>query len=98
MNNIPIEVLQRVNTINIYKDYSVVTCTTVIPYIANTLKNIYLCNHLFTEFQSTLFQNKNVFFSYYFNNYIENNIHNIHHPVTMNVFKSVMYKSKIKST
>ena len=64
MNNIPIEFLQSFNAIDMYNNYLVVTCTTFILSIENTLKNIYLSNNCFTQFQSTLLLNKDVYFSY----------------------------------
>ena len=66
-----------------YNNDSILTCTTVIPYVENTLENIYMSNNLFTKFQSTLFQSKYVFFSYYFKQYIENTVDHIHHPAMM---------------
>ena len=52
-----------------------------------------MSNNLFTKFQSTLFQSKDVFFSYYFKQYIVNNVHYIHHTEIMNEWKSSMYKA-----
>ena len=60
-NNVPRNFLQSFNTIDMYKNDSIITCPSVILYFANTLKNIYLGNCC-TEFQSTFFQNKDVSF------------------------------------
>ena len=61
MNIVPRNFLQSFNTIDMYKNDSIITCPSVILYFANTLKNIYLVNCC-TEFQSTFFQNKDVSF------------------------------------
>ena len=93
MNNIPIEVTPRFNEMYIYNNDSVITCSSVIMSVVNKFKNIYLSNNCFTKFQSTLFQNKDVIFSYYFKQYIENTVDNIHHPKMINEWKSNMYKA-----
>ena len=64
MENFPIEVKHRVKAILMHKNDSVMTCTVVIMSVANTPKNIYLSNNLFTEFESRFFQSKEVYFSY----------------------------------
>ena len=58
MEKFPIEVKHRVKAILMHKNDSVMTCNVVIMSVANTPKNIYLSNKLFTEFESKLFQNK----------------------------------------
>ena len=62
MNKIQWEVLYNVKKIDLYNNDSVMNCTAAITSVANKLKHIYLSNNLFTEFQSTLFQNKDVYF------------------------------------
>ena len=84
MNIYQIEVKQHVNEIDMHKNDSVMTCTIVIMYVVNMLKNINLSNNLFTEFESKLFQNKELYFSYFFRKYIEKTVENIHYPVLMN--------------
>ena len=90
INSVSIEVKQCVNAIDMHGNDLFRTCTAVIPSVANILKQIYLSNNLFTEFESKLFQNKEVYFSYFIRHHIENTVKYIHHHGFMNEWKSKM--------
>ena len=92
MNNVTREVKHHVNAIYTQKNGSVMTYTTFISSVVNTPKEINYSNNLFTEFESKLFQNKEVYFYYLFIKYIEKTIDNIHHPEYMNEHKYNMEK------
>ena len=78
------------------KNDSVMTCNTVIPFVANMLKKIYLSNNLFTEFKSKLLK-KNVSFSYFFRNYIDKTVDDIHHTELTYEFKPNTDKASYES-
>ena len=55
-------------------------CITVIPSIANTMKNIYLIATLFNESTSTYYDDKNDYFEMLFQNYAASDVNKIYHP------------------
>ena len=60
------------------------------------LKYIYL-RSFFTEFESKFFQNKQVYFSYLFRNYMDKTVDNIQYPVSMKKWNSNMDKASYES-
>ena len=56
IKSFPREVKYCVSKILIHENYSVITCTTVVLSVANTLKNIYLSNNVFTKFELIFFK------------------------------------------
>ena len=52
LKNMPLVVKQLIHSVNMFDSDDIMICSTAIPYVANTLKTIYLNGNILNEFTS----------------------------------------------
>ena len=70
LKNIRTKVKQHIHAVDMHENYSVMTCNTSIPSVANTLNKIHISTIIFNVFNSTYYNNKNDGFELLFKKYI----------------------------
>ena len=81
------------SAINMLYSASIISCSTPIPYVAITLKNIYLGGAILDEFTSEYYNDKNATFGMLFQKYKTSAVDNISHRSIVNEWKSNMDKA-----
>ena len=96
LDNIPLRIKQRIHSIDLFDSDYVMTWNVKIPYVANTLKNIYISTNILNEFTSTYYDDKNGYFAKTIQQYTSSSVNKMYHPSLIEEFKTNLYKSDYK--
>ena len=80
LKNFPTRFKQRIYSVYMLANNFVMTSSTEIIYIANTMKKIHISTTLFIEFNSTHYDDNNYVFEIFFKQYTWTSVYNIGHP------------------
>ena len=81
------------SAINMLYSASIISCSTPIPYVAITLKNIYLGGAILDEFTSEYYNDKNATSGLLFQQYTYIAVDKIYNPSIVNVWKANIDKA-----
>ena len=84
LKNVTLRVQNRINDINMFDCDYIVSCSTAITSVLNTLNNIYLGGPIWDEFTSEYYNDKNDTFGMLFRKYTAISVDNVYLPFMVN--------------
>ena len=92
LNNVPLKAKKYIHAINMFNNDYIMSCSTKIPSVENTPKNIYPDGNILDEFASMYYDNNNDNFRLLFQKYTASDVDKMYHPSIFKEQKANMDK------
>ena len=90
LKGVPLRDKKCIHAIDMFDNYSIMSCSTAITSVVNTLKKNYLSGTILDKFSSTYYDDNNDNFGLLFQQYTAIAVGNIYHPSILKVWKANM--------